>query len=73
MALFLSCTLRERRLAAGVTRERLADQIGRSYSSVVAYECGRAVPPSDVLGAIAEALSCPVADFFEHDDRLAAA
>ena len=57
--------LRERRDAAGLSREQLAHQVDRSVFSVVDYERGRAVPSVGVLGAIADALDVPTDDFFD--------
>lgn len=50
--------LRETRIAAGLSPERLALEIERSVYSVHEYERGRVRPPVDVLCRIAAALDC---------------
>jgi transcriptional regulator with XRE-family HTH domain len=62
---FSGSKLRATREAAGVSRERLALQIGRGYPTIVAYEQDRAVPPGDVIGKMAGALGCSPATFYD--------
>lgn len=63
--------LRQRREAAGRSRELLAHQIGRSFSSVQLYEREAVSPPLAVICQLASVLGCDVADFFEEADRVA--
>lgn len=64
--------IRRRRQAAGLTRERLAVAIGRSFPSVVSYESGHIQPPVAVLVRIAAELGCTVDDLLDHPARGAA-
>lgn len=68
---FSGARLRQQRVAAGVKPERLAFTIDRSVWSVHEYERGRANPSADVLGALADALGCPVDAFFAEREVLA--
>jgi DNA-binding XRE family transcriptional regulator len=68
---FSGARLRQKRTAAGIKPERLALTIDRSVYSVHEYERGRANPSADVLGALADALNCPVDDFYAADEVLA--
>lgn len=54
--------LRETRIAAGISPERLALEIERSAYSVHEYERGRVHPPLDVLCRLAGVLQCGVED-----------
>jgi transcriptional regulator with XRE-family HTH domain len=62
--------LRAARQAAGLSREALAVAVGGSYSSVTRWETGRCAPCGDVLGQLADALSCNIGDLFT-DERTA--
>lgn len=64
MLCFDGSRLRILRENAGVSRERLAVAIGRSYSAVVQYESGALTPPTRVLAHIADTLGVPVDDLF---------
>lgn len=69
--MFSGQRLREVRLAAGQSPERLALNIERSVYSVHEYERGRARPSANVLGALADALACPVDALFADEAVLA--
>ena len=53
------------RKASGKSPEHVAIAIGRSSLSVREYERGRVVPPTQILGPLAAAVGCNVADLFE--------
>ena len=55
---------RELRRRANVRRERLALAVDRSHQSILNYERGHTVPPSDVLAKAAAEIGCDVDDFF---------
>ncbi len=55
-------TIKERRAQLGMTQVRLAEMLGRSASTVRSWERGAAVPPPDMLDALAAALG------FEHGE-----
>jgi transcriptional regulator with XRE-family HTH domain len=54
--------LREARKSAGLTREQVAVGIGKSFSSVVAYETGSVEPPLHVLRELARLYGVSLAD-----------
>lgn len=54
-----------RRREAGLSREQLARQVGRSVFSVVDYERDRADPSIGVLAALADALDVPMEALFD--------
>jgi transcriptional regulator with XRE-family HTH domain len=56
--------LAERRQLAGLSREKVAREIGMSTYSIIAYERKQNRPNAEVLGAIADALDCNVDDFY---------
>ena len=64
MTTFSPERLRAAREAAGLTPEQLATAVGRSSFATRWYEGGRIVPPTQVVGRLADALGCPVADLF---------
>jgi hypothetical protein len=51
-------------MEAGLKREVLGHQVGKSYHSIVAYELGKAFPPANVVGDLAVALGCSANDLF---------
>jgi hypothetical protein len=53
---------------SGKRREQLAVGVDRSYISIVGYLNGSIVPPSNIIGAIADELGCEIGDLFENDD-----
>ena len=53
-------TIKKHRERVGITREQLATLIGKSYSSVVAYEQGIRDPDTDIWKKMAEAFDVPV-------------
>lgn len=46
-------SLRAAREAAGLSRELTSIRLGKSFHTLVAYESGQAVPPGNVLVAMA--------------------
>jgi DNA-binding XRE family transcriptional regulator len=56
--------LRAHRVAAGLKPEALAPLVKRSVFTIHQYERGVALPSVPVLGALADALSVSVDDFF---------
>ncbi|MCS7295058.1 MAG: helix-turn-helix domain-containing protein, partial [Dehalococcoidia bacterium] len=56
--------IRERRLAAGLTQQRLAERAGVSRQALIAIEAGRLVPSVLVALRLARALGCTVEDLF---------
>jgi transcriptional regulator with XRE-family HTH domain len=66
-AVFSPRRLRDSRLAAGLSPEHVAIATGRSSFSVREYERGRVVPPTQILGPLAAAVGCQVADLFAEE------
>jgi len=64
MTTFSPDRLREARLAAGMTPEALAVALGMSSFSTREWERGRVTPRTAIVGRLADALGCPVADLF---------
>jgi len=56
--------VREHRARAGLTREQVAAQLGKSFNSIVLWESGGAVPGTAVLTRLAALLGCRVGDLF---------
>lgn len=56
--------LRQERIAQHLTPERLAVAIGRSATTIHAYERGRVTPSSPALGALADALGVSLDSLF---------
>jgi transcriptional regulator with XRE-family HTH domain len=69
MPAFNGALLRARRESLGRSREAVAVQVGRSVSALTKYESGAVTPSSRTLGALAGALGCSVADFYDDSDR----
>ncbi|WP_372423738.1 helix-turn-helix domain-containing protein [Salinarimonas chemoclinalis] len=57
--------IKQRRTELGLNQQSLAQQIGVSYQQVQKYENGTDRVGASRLYAIANALHCPVADFYE--------
>lgn len=57
--------LRQIRRERRVTQRKLADAIGRDFTTVSQYETGRCAPSLDALATIAEALGAPVTAFIK--------
>ncbi|MGP9821327.1 helix-turn-helix domain-containing protein [Salinarimonas sp. NSM] len=57
--------IKQRRTDLGLNQQSLAQQIGVSYQQVQKYENGTERVGASRLFAIANALQCPVADFYE--------
>ncbi len=51
--------LRRCRQAAGISRERLADELARSFATIRNWETGATVPPGEVRVRIAAILDAP--------------
>ncbi|MGI8707949.1 MAG: helix-turn-helix domain-containing protein [Actinomycetota bacterium] len=66
---FSPTNLRALREEAGVTRERLAVELDRSYPSVAGYERGTTAPPTQVLEQIATVLGVSPGDLFVDDGQ----
>jgi len=64
--------IRAARLAAGLSREEAAAQVGRSYPSIAAYESGLATPRAVILVRLAAVYRCTVEDFCATGDLAAA-
>ena len=67
MPSFSALRLRKAREAAGLTREQLAVQVGRSYPMLAQYESGVKQPSLEALTRIASALDRPVGYFFDDE------
>lgn len=64
--------MRERRLAAGLSQEALAERCGIDRKSISRMETGAFSPRLDSVFNVAEALNIPVGELFEvvrRDDR----
>ncbi|MFY0611934.1 MAG: helix-turn-helix domain-containing protein [Hyphomicrobiaceae bacterium] len=57
--------LHDLRARRGVTRNRLAFELGISLRDVERIECGEMRMPADQLLTVSEFLAVPIADFFE--------
>ncbi|MFG2639015.1 helix-turn-helix domain-containing protein [Streptomyces sp. NPDC048362] len=57
--------LRQIRRERGVTQRRLADAIGRDFTTVSQYETGKCAPSLDALATIAVVLDTPVTAFIK--------
>lgn len=57
--------LKERRQAAGLTQQELADLAGVSQATISLVEVRGIVPRVDTAIALADALACEVGDLFE--------
>lgn len=64
----LGHTIMSFRAAAGVSRANLADAIGKSRSTLSAYENGHALPPLDILAEIARVVRIPLPFFFRGEE-----
>lgn len=56
------------RRTARLTQKAVAERIGKSTSTYIKYESGEVKPSAAVLGRIADALGCSVAELYDHDD-----
>jgi transcriptional regulator with XRE-family HTH domain len=56
--------LRAAREAAGISRERLAYDVGRTHQCIVGYENGRLTPTIAALILLADTLGVEPGDFF---------
>lgn len=57
--------LRDFRRTAGISRERFAVLIDRSYQSLRHYESGKTTPPPDIGERIADVLGIPVEALYD--------
>jgi transcriptional regulator with XRE-family HTH domain len=62
---FSPARLRAARKAQGLQVEHVAIAVGRSSFAIREYERGRVTPPTQILGALAAAVGCTIADLFE--------
>jgi transcriptional regulator with XRE-family HTH domain len=60
--------LRQLREAAGLSRDDVARQVGKTTSTVVKYEQATITPSVGVLGALARVYGVPVGELFDADD-----
>jgi len=58
-------TVREQRLAAGLSQEALAERCGIDRKSISRMETGAFSPRLDSVFSVAEALNIPVSELFE--------
>lgn len=58
----LGRSIQDHRVTAGLPREQLALQVGRTAGTVANWERGRVIPPPGVMLRIAEALGCSFAE-----------
>ncbi|MFE9003243.1 helix-turn-helix transcriptional regulator [Streptomyces sp. NPDC007875] len=59
--------LREARLAAELSPERLALQVERSVYSIHEYERGRVIPPIHVITRLAASVGCSLEDLLTEE------
>ena len=71
MSRFSGQRMRESRIRAGKSREQLAVELGRGYSTIAAWENGPNVPPLRVLCRVADALGVQLTDLVEDDSEVA--
>jgi len=65
--------LQELRKRRGLTQEQLAEMVDVTNRQIQKYECGSNRMNTDMLQAMAQALSVPISSFFgeaTHDERL---
>ncbi len=67
---FVGDKIRQRRRALGLTQARLADEVGRTESSIAKYERGTTEMPMSVLEKIAATLKCNLDDLLPPDERM---
>lgn len=61
--------LREIRKRRGLTQEQLAEMVDVTFQQIQKYENGMTKLNTDRLQAVAQALSVPVAAFFDNDEE----
>lgn len=64
----------KKRQAAGMTQERLADQVPCSRTSIAQYELGLKTPSVSIVARLADVFGCTVDELIgrrndEHDDN----
>ncbi len=64
-AMTLGGRIKERRIGAGMSQEKLAELLGVSRQAVTKWEAGRSAPSSDNLFRLAEVLGCPVSELLD--------
>lgn len=67
MPTFSPARMTAARIQAGLSQPRLGKRVDRTTSAIWTYETGKSVPPSHVVGLIAQALGVPVAALYEPD------
>lgn len=63
--------LRERRIYMGMTQVDLANAIGVSDRTIQKYEAGRAIPNSEILSSLADALNISLDELMGNKKRKA--
>lgn len=71
MRSFSGQLLRAKRHERGTRVERLAVAVNKSVTAIHFYETGRVCPPLPVALALADALSCDLAEFLIDDEAKA--
>jgi putative transcriptional regulator len=56
--------LREKRTAAGLTQEQLAEKVGVSRQTIISIEAGRYLPSLPLALRLARVFACAVEDLF---------
>ena len=65
----MKLAIKQWRECRGLTQQALADKIGKARSMIAEYEAGTVGVSSDVLYALAKALSVSVDDLYGEEDR----
>ena len=61
--------IKQKRLSKGFTQQKLADELGKSLSTIKKYESGMALPPIDVLTKISNVLRISSYDLLPYDEN----
>lgn len=61
--------VRDRRLAAGLTQEQLAQRLHVSRQTVISIESGRYSPSLTLAHKLAQVFGCRIEDLFEFDEE----
>lgn len=64
-------SIKERRMALGMSRARLARMIGCCGTTIKSWEDGKHPPSDEALSRIADVLGCPKQDLYTDADRIA--
>jgi transcriptional regulator with XRE-family HTH domain len=63
----LGCRIQDARQAAGLSREQVAVDVGKSWATIRAYELGTATPPVYVLVDIAQLVGRSIDDLLRDE------